>query len=103
MGALLSHGTSSVDGERIEQMGRPVLRCFGEAMIPVIQHRAQRVASCRQIGNLHVDSIEDLRGGGADVMTRRAAGLTSPEKGDQLVERDSHTHRVTDQHNALDD
>ena len=52
MGALLSHGTSSVDGERIEQMGRPVLGCFGEAMIPVIQHRAQRVASCRQIGNL---------------------------------------------------
>ena len=85
MGALLSHGTSSVDGERIEQMGRPVLRCFGEAMIPVIQHRAQRVASCRQIGNLHVDSIEDLCGGGADVMTRRAAGLTGPEKGDQLA------------------
>ena len=102
VGVLPSCNTSGVDGQRIQQMGRPLCGCPGEAMIPIVEHRPQRIASCRQVPNLLVEAIEDMRGGGADIMARGAAGLTRPEKGRKLVERESHTHRVADQQDTLD-
>jgi hypothetical protein len=93
---------SGFHSQRIQQVGRLVRSGLGEPMIPVIEHRSQCVASGRQLPDLFVERIENPRGGGADVMARRTAGLTFLEKGGELVERKSHTDRVTDQRHALD-